>query len=340
MSPIKLPNIHFISDMPLTIDSGPIGFISLLIFLLSWPKPQHLPTITRRPWKEFDYVGSTLIIAAAVLAIFPFQSVGESQESASTWATAAFIAPLIIGLILWLALVAWGYLAKHTLKLRIALTFPITLFTNRTYTAAALSTLCIGYPYFMLSYAFPLRAQVIDEKDPLLAGVMLLPMLGATAVGTILAGILSKTKNYLFETMLVGACLLTVGAGLLTTINDGVAGAGGDHDDAKALGFIVFVGMGFGLNVAAATMITAFEAPIVDYGKISPLTKLSYNCHPGYSELMIKTKHSARPGHNSPTPHPRRQPRYININNLPKRSSPQPLIGPPDRQRTSYIGPQ
>ncbi|KAL2787780.1 major facilitator superfamily domain-containing protein [Aspergillus keveii] len=167
--------------------NGPIGFVSLLIFLLSWPKPEHLPTMTRRSWKEFDYIGSTLI------------------------------------------------------------------------TAAALSTLCIGYPYFMLSYAFPLRAQVLDEKDSLLAGVMLLPMLGATAVGTILAGVISKTKNYLFETMLVGACLLTVGAGLLTTVRDG----GGD--DAKALGFIVFVGLGFGLNVAAATMITAFEVPIVNY---------------------------------------------------------------------------
>jgi hypothetical protein len=255
--------------MSLTNNSGPIGFVSLLIFLLSWPKPEHLPTMTRRSWKEFDYIGSTLIIAAAVLVIFPFQSVGESQESASTWTTAAFIAPLTIGLILWLALIAWGYLANHDsiFKYRIALTFPITLFTNRTYTAAALSTLCIGYPYFMLSYAFPLRAQVLDEKDPLLAGIMLLPMLGATAVGTILAGVISKSKNYLFETMLVGACLLTVGAGLLTSINHGGGGGGESGDDAKALGFIVFVGLGFGLNVAAATMITAFEVPIVDYGE-------------------------------------------------------------------------
>ncbi|KAL3496383.1 hypothetical protein BJX62DRAFT_232491 [Aspergillus germanicus] len=42
-------------------------------------------------------------------------------------------------------------------------------------------------------------------------------------------------------------------------------------EDAKALGFIVFVGMGFGLNVAAATMITASEVPIVDYGIIAQL---------------------------------------------------------------------
>ncbi|KAJ0415446.1 major facilitator superfamily domain-containing protein [Aspergillus carlsbadensis] len=244
--------------------NGPIGFVSLLIFFLSWPKPEHLPTATKRSWREFDYIGSLLVIAAAVLVVFPFQNAGESpdsnSDSNSAWSTAAFIAPLTIGLILWLAVITWGYISTHnaTLRTRLAPTFPITLFANRTYTAAALSTLCIGYPYFMLSYAFPLRAQVLDEKSPLLAGIMLLPMLGATAVGSILVGVLSKTRNYLFETMLAGACFMTLGGGLLTTVD-------GSGDDAKALGFIVFVGLGFGLSVAAATMLTALEVPIVDY---------------------------------------------------------------------------
>ncbi|KAL2855791.1 major facilitator superfamily domain-containing protein [Aspergillus pseudodeflectus] len=241
--------------------NGPIGFVSLIIFFLSWPRAEHLSSMTRRSWREFDYVGSLIIIAAAVLVVFSFQNAGESRDA--TWGTAAFIAPLTIGLILWLALIAWEYLAIHALEARLAPTFPITLFQNRAYTAAALSTVCIGYPYFMLNYAFPLRAQIIGDKSPLVAGVMLLPMLGATAAGSILAGVLSRTKNYLLETMLVGACLMTLGVGLLTIVDD--SGDDDADDDAKALGFIVFAGLGFGLHVAAATMITAFEVPIVDY---------------------------------------------------------------------------
>jgi hypothetical protein len=232
----------------------------LIIFFLSWPKAEHLPSTTRRSWKEFDYVGSFLIITAAVLVVFSFQNAGESPGTA--WGTVLFIAPLTVGLVLWLALLAWGYLGRRVFEDRLALTFPIDLFRNKAYASAAISTLFIGYPYFIINYAFPTRAQVVDEKSPLLAGLMLLPMLGATAVGSILAGFLSRTKNYLFETMLVGACLMTLGVGLLTIVHD----AG---DDAKALGFLVFAGLGFGLNVASATMLTSFEVPIIDYGKVS-----------------------------------------------------------------------
>lgn len=260
-----LPFIHFHSAElylqhrhVIDVYSGPVGFVSLAIFFLSWPKAEHLPEMKRRTWKEFDYLGTLLIIAAAVLFVFSFQNAGES--SGTTWSTAVFIALLTVGLTLWLALLVWGYLAGRLFEGRISLTFPIGLFRNRAYAAAAISTLFIGFPYFMISYAFPLRAQVVDGKSPLLAGIMLLPMLGATSVGSILAGTLSKTKNYLFETMLAGACLMTIGIGLLTTVHD----AG---DDSKALGFIVFAGLGFGLNVAAATMLTSFEVPIIDNGK-------------------------------------------------------------------------
>ncbi|GIJ90530.1 hypothetical protein Asppvi_009487 [Aspergillus pseudoviridinutans] len=267
--------------------NGPIGFVSLIIFFLSWPKAEHLPSTIRRSWKEFDYVGSILIIAAAVLVVFSFQSAGESPGT--TWGTSLFIAPLTVGLVLWLALLAWGYLAGRVFEDRLAPTFPIGLFRNRAYAAAAASTLFLGYPYFIINYAFPLRAQVVDDKSPLLAGIMLLPMVGSTAVGSILAGVLSRTKNYLFETMLVGACLMTLGVGLLTIVHD----AG---DDAKALGFIVFAGLGFGLNVASATMLTAVEVPIVDYapaqGIIAQLRILGGSLGISTSTVFLNTKTS------------------------------------------------
>ncbi|CEJ81181.1 hypothetical protein VHEMI01325 [[Torrubiella] hemipterigena] len=236
--------------------NGPVGFVSLVIFFLAWPKSDQLPSTARRSWKEFDYVGSFLIIPAAVLVVYAFQNEGASAHTA--WGTVGFIVPLTIGLILWLALFAWGYVVSRFFEGRVALTFPINLFRNRAYATAAISTLFLGFPYFILNYALPLRAQVVSEKNALVAGVMLLPMLASSAVGTIIAGFASRKKNYIFETMLVGACLMTLGVGLLTMIHD-------DGDDAKALGFIVFVGLGFGLTVASATMQTSYEVSIVDY---------------------------------------------------------------------------
>ena len=230
----------------------------MLIFFLSWPKQEHLPSTPQNSWKQFDIVGSILIISAAVLVIFPFQNVGESSSS---WNSAVFIAPLVVGILLWFALAGWSYVGPRIYKNGLALVFPVPLFRNRQYAVAALSTLFLGYPYFVLTYAFPLRAQVVDERSSLIAGIMLLPMLVASAIGSILSGVVSKTKSYLFESMLVGAAMMTLGAGLLTTVRD----AG---DEAKALGFIVFAGFGFGLNVASCTIMTTLEVPIVDYGTL------------------------------------------------------------------------
>ena len=253
----------------------------------------------RRSWKEFDYLGSILIIAAAVLVVFAFQNAGESPRAG--WDTAVFIAPLTIGLILWLCLFAWGYFASRNFKDRLALVFPIDLFSNRAYAAAAISTLFIGYPYLMICYAFPLRAQITGDKSPLSAGLMLLPMLGSAAVGSILSGAISKKKNYLFETMLAGACMMTLGTGLLTTVHD-------TQDDAKALGFIVFAGLGFGLNTAAATMLTSFEVPIVDYGMPCTCSASSHDFR------LIQC--SAGPRNYSPAENPWGKPGYLHVNRL------------------------
>lgn len=230
----------------------------MAIFFVSWPKAQDLPSLTKRTWKEFDYTGSLLIIGASVLVVFAFQNAGE--VSGPTWAAAVFIAPLTVGLILWICLVAWGYMAVRFYPNRFALTFPIALFRNRAYAAAAISTLFLGYPYFTLNYAFPLWVQVVEGKSALLGGLMLLPMLGSVAIASILTGFINRAKNYFFETMLLGACFMTLGVGLLTTVH-------GRGDDAKALGFLVFSGLGFGFSVAAATMLTSVEMPIADFGQ-------------------------------------------------------------------------
>lgn len=45
----------------LTLYSGPIGGVSLLVFLLAWPKKEHLPSLERRAWKDVDFVGAFLL---------------------------------------------------------------------------------------------------------------------------------------------------------------------------------------------------------------------------------------------------------------------------------------
>ncbi|KIL86871.1 hypothetical protein FAVG1_10127 [Fusarium avenaceum] len=223
--------------------SGPVGFVSLLIFVLTWPKAEYLPKLQRRAWKEVDFLGSFLAIAAAVLVVFSFQNAGTSRSNEG-WGNAAFIAPLIF--------------IQHRWHERFAPAFPINIFRNRIYATAVVNTLLTGFPYLLLIYAIPLRFQVVSGKSALIAGVMLLPMLGTSAIGSVIAGKINATKNFTFESLLFGSCFMTLGCGLLSSLSD-------ESGDAKLLGYMSFCGLGFGLTVASSTMLSMVEVPIRDY---------------------------------------------------------------------------
>ncbi|KAF7542778.1 hypothetical protein G7Z17_g11284 [Cylindrodendrum hubeiense] len=236
--------------------NGPICVISLVIFFLTWPKAEHLPSLERRAWKELDYAGSFLTISAAVLVVFSFQNAGSSSDD--EWNKAIFLAPLLCGIFAWALLAAWQYVIHRRLENRLAPAFPFSIFKNRVYTAAVLNTMLLGYPYLLLIYAIPVRIQVVGGKSSLVAGVMLLPMLGSAALGSGLSGRINAVKNYVFETLLVGSCLMTLGCALLTTLSH-------ELDSGKQLGFITFCGLGFGLTIAASTMMSTIEVSIRNY---------------------------------------------------------------------------
>ncbi|KAF5550987.1 multidrug resistance 3 [Fusarium phyllophilum] len=237
--------------------NGPVGFLSLVIFILTWPKPEYLPSQERRAWKELDFLGSLLVIAAAVLVVFSFQNAG-TERSNDGWKTPIFIAPLICGLVACGLLIAWQIFIQHRWHDRFAPEFPINIFRNRIYATAVANTLLNGFPYLLLIYAIPLRFQVVSGKSALISGVMLLPMLGTAAMGSLLAGKINATKNYTFESLVLGSSVMTIGCGLLTSLSH-------EPNDAKLLGYMTFCGLGFGLTVASSTMLSTVEVPIRDY---------------------------------------------------------------------------
>ncbi|KFH42329.1 putative transporter-like protein [Hapsidospora chrysogenum ATCC 11550] len=267
--------------------NGPVGFVSVALFWLTWPGAEQLPTLQRRRWREFDALGSLLIIAASTLVVFAFQNAGESFGT--VWAQAVFIAPLVLGICCWIALLLWGNLVTRRFGDRIALVFPVNLFRNRVYASAALSTLLLGFPYLLLLFSFPLREQAVSGKSALAAGLMLLPMLGTTALGSVIVGKINTTRNYLFESLLAGAALMLLACGLLTLVS-------GPDDDPKALGFLTFAGLGFGLSTSAATMIAAVEAPIKDYapaqGILAQLRILGGSLGITSSSVLVHTQSS------------------------------------------------
>ncbi|TRX90209.1 hypothetical protein FHL15_008937 [Xylaria flabelliformis] len=235
--------------------NAPIGTASLLLFLTAWPKPQYLPNLERRSWRELDYLGSFMLIVATVLIVFPFQNVGGTEQ----WGQATFLAPLIVGVIALLGVFAWSLVVDRRWGDKIAAALPMSLLRNRIYTSAALSTMFLAFPYILIVYAFPLRCQVVNGKDALIAGVMLLPMSGSSALGSALSGRINGKKDRSCETLVVATGFVTLGCGLLMTISGSVT------LEAKALGFLVFVGLGFGLSVSTTTMLATLQSSIRDH---------------------------------------------------------------------------
>lgn len=112
-----------------------------------WPKPQYLPNLERRSWRELDYFGSSLLIAATVLVIFPFQNAGGTTDS---WGQAIFLAPLIIGLIAFSGVFAWSIFVDKRWGDGIAAALPMSLLRNRIFALAALNTMFLGFPYILI----------------------------------------------------------------------------------------------------------------------------------------------------------------------------------------------
>lgn len=212
--------------------------------------------MTQRSWKSFDYTGSILFVAASVLIVSAFQNAGMSTTS-RFWSSALFVCPIVIGLICTVALFTWEYTMEH----HFMPIFPPSLLRNRFYASGLLTTLFMGFPLFMLIFSVPLRAQLVSSKSPLQAAIALLPMLGASAMGCVIAAAVNSKRAFFFESMLTGSASSVLGCTLLTTISD----AG---DDKELLGYTTIVGLGIGLSISAATGVGTYQVFPREYGII------------------------------------------------------------------------
>lgn len=116
-----------------------------------------------------------------------------------------------------------------------------------------------GYCYLALIITLPERYQIVNGDSALMAGVHLLPMLGATAMGSIVAGAFSRKKNYTSRTLVVAACLQVIGLGLLTTFDQPSSPV------APQFGYQIIFGLGVGLTFSSATILTKIQASGKDH---------------------------------------------------------------------------
>jgi hypothetical protein len=109
-------------------------------------------------------------------------------------------------------------------------------------------------------YYLPIWFQAIKGVSAVDSGIRLLPLMLSTVFGSIFGGFLNSKVGYYTPLAIVGSCIMTVGAGLLTTLQVD-SGAG------KWIGYQVLYGLGVGLcfqtpNLAAQTALPRKDVPV------------------------------------------------------------------------------
>lgn len=91
------------------------------------------------------------------------------------------------------------------------------------------------------------------------SGIRLLPMMISMVVGSIVGGITNSKIGYYTPLAIIGSCIMSVGAGLLTTFQV-------DTGEAKWIGYQIIYGIGLGLcfqvpNLVAQTVLPKPDVP-------------------------------------------------------------------------------
>ncbi len=201
----------------------PLAVISLVVL----QKYLHLATVRRKV--NFDYFGAVLIAVAASLPLLWVTFAGNSFGWLS-WQTAAFLG---------------GTVLAAVLAVRVELTHPepllsISVIRDRTTALAIIGSVSVGIAMFGGSVFIGQYFQVAGGRTPTEAGLLTIPLMIGSLVGTITSGQLITRFGRWKRFLVLGSISLIVGMGLLGTL---------DHTTPEwhAMVFIAFVGVGMGM---------------------------------------------------------------------------------------------
>lgn len=196
-----------------------------------------LPVVRRKV--RIDYLGAALIIAAVSTLLIWVTLAGESFA----WGSATSLAMAGGGLLLvLLALLAESRAAEPVIPLR--------LFRDRTTSLATVASIAVGVAMFGGSVFLGQYFQVARGYSPTAAGLLSLPMILGSMVSSIVSGQLITRTGRWKVFLVVGGSMMTVGFGLLSTI---------DHATAIPLVLTYLAVLGTGMGMTMQNLVLAVQ---------------------------------------------------------------------------------
>ncbi|KAK7420631.1 hypothetical protein QQX98_002625 [Neonectria punicea] len=229
----------------------PFGLVTILCITNFWPPEEVAPFFSWKTFTSIDFIGSATLLSSSGFLVFAVQQAGSQTYA---WKSPEIISALAISGVSWVVFVWWEVLLETKTYRRVEPIFPIRLMLRRVYSAGFLVTMFTGFPYISLSIVIPERFQIVNREGVLMAGLHILPLLGACAVGSFLGGAISSKKNNTSITLFGASCLQLLGVGLMSMLS------GPDASVKAQYGFQVIFGLGVGLSFSAATIMTSILA--------------------------------------------------------------------------------
>ena len=216
----------FLINVPLVA----VGVLALSVYLPESRSTQTQPT---------DIPGIVLSSTGLVAVIYGLIEAGQDG-----WASASVLAPILAGVTLLYAFVAWERRSSHPLV-------DLALFSNRDFTIGTALATVANVALFGLLFVMPQYFQDVGGSNPLGTGVRLLPMIGGLIIATRIGPMLVERAGSRF--VIIAGLALSAGALVLAATTDV------DTSYAFAAVWITLLGAGIGL-VLPASMTTAMGA--------------------------------------------------------------------------------
>ncbi|OAR02344.1 hypothetical protein LLEC1_04195 [Akanthomyces lecanii] len=224
----------------------PIGGTTMLILLFFFKTPAH-SRMAHTTWKEvpflFDFPGIVTTVAALVCLLIAFEDGGVLRP----WTDSVPIG-LVVGFILLMGLlfvVEWKQGENAMIVLRIM--------KRRTILILSLFNLTAQAAGFARTYILPIYFQAAQGASPSQSGIRMLPTVLATSLFSFVGSVAVGRLGYYKPFLLVGAVFLTIGTGMLYTLEP-------HSSAAHYIGYQILASIGSGLiiqiNVVVAQAIT------------------------------------------------------------------------------------
>ncbi|KAK4224391.1 MFS transporter [Podospora fimiseda] len=215
----------------------PVGAVAVVCIGFFFPEPKRdIKISSSETWLQrinrFDPIGTMLFMPGVICLLLALQWGGARYA----WDSGRIIVLLVLAGVLLLA-----FCAVQVWKQENA-TVPPRILHNRTVWASIIYAFCLGACFFIAIYFIPLWFQAVKGASAVGSGIRNLPMMLSTVLASLVAGIVVTAQGQYAPWMIVGAIMMPIGAGLMSTWKV-------DSATGVWIGYQILLGVGVGLGL-------------------------------------------------------------------------------------------